>query len=125
MPQAETRILIVDDEHITLTLLVAMIRREGYQNIEMAKNGRDALKKFLVQKPHIVFLDIEMPELDGIATLHAIKEFGINTQVVMVSATLTAERVNAAREGGAAGFIIKPVSPKRIVDAIANCLKLS
>jgi DNA-binding NtrC family response regulator len=125
MPKASTRILIVDDDAVTLNLLVNMTKFEGYLNIEMAKNGHEGLKKILVHKPHIVFLDIEMPELDGIATLRAIKEFGITTQVVMISATATSERVNSARDGGAAGFIVKPVSPKRIGDAIVSCLKLS
>lgn len=124
MPNSAIRILIVDDDHITLNLLVAMARREGYQNVEMAKNGRDSLKKFLVQQPHIVFLDIEMPELNGIETLRAIKKYGIATQIVMVSATATADRVSAAREAGAAGFIVKPASQKRIGDAIQSCLKL-
>lgn len=123
MPNSAIRILIVDDDHITLNLLVAMSKREGYQNVEMAKNGRDSLKKFLVQKPHIVFLDIEMPELDGIETLRAIKEYGITTQIVMVSATATADRVSAAKAGGASGFIVKPASQKRIGDAIRACLK--
>jgi two-component system chemotaxis response regulator CheY len=123
MPESAIRILIVDDEHLTLNLHVSMVRREGYQNVEAAKNGHDALKKFLVLKPHIVFLDIEMPDLDGIDTLRAIKEFGITTQVVMISASLTSERVSAAREGGAAGFIVKPASQKRLADAVQACMK--
>lgn len=106
-----------------LTVLVGLIRREGYENIEIAKNGVEALKRFPVLKPHIVLLDIEMPEMDGITALHAIMEYGITTQVVMVSATATAERVEAAKAGGAAGFIVKPVSQKRIGDAIRVCLK--
>lgn len=125
MPESDIRILFVDDDHITLTLLVSMARRDGYQNVDTAKSGREALKKFLVFKPDIVFLDIEMPELDGIGTLRAIKQFGFPTQVVMVSATLTADRLSAAKEEGAAGFIVKPASPKRLADAIESCLKLN
>jgi len=71
MPESAIRILIVDDEHLTLNLHVSMVRREGYQHVESAKNGHEALKKFLVLKPQIVFLDIEMPDLDGIDTLRA------------------------------------------------------
>lgn len=123
MPSSTTRILVVDDDHLTLTLLTAMLKREGFNNVEVAKNGRDSLKKFLVQKPHIVFLDIEMPELDGIETLRAIKDYGITTQIVMVSATATADRVSAAQKGGASGFIVKPASQKRMADAIHACLK--
>ncbi len=123
MSKSATRILIVDDDNITLTLLVAMTKSEGYQNVEIARNGREGLKKFLVQKPHVVLLDIEMPELDGISTLQAIKEFGITTQIIMISATATADRVSAANKGGASGFIVKPASQKRLGDAIQSCLK--
>lgn len=117
------RILVVDDDRLMLTVLVGLIRREGYENVDQARDGSEALKKFLVQKPNIVFLDVEMPELDGIETLRAIMDYGTNTQVVMISARPTTSRVEAAKEGGAAGFLVKPISQKRIGDAIGACLK--
>lgn len=123
MADSSIRILAVDDDRLLLTVIVSLIRREGYENVEIARNGVEALKRFPVMKPHIVFLDIEMPEMDGIAVLNAIREYGITTQVVMVSATATAERVEAAKAGGAAGFIVKPISQKRIGDAIRVCRK--
>jgi two-component system chemotaxis response regulator CheY len=123
-PQVGPRILVVDDDRLMLTILVGLIRQEGYTNIDQARDGNEALKKFLVGKPRIVFLDIEMPELDGIETLHAIKAYGTNTQVVMISALPTAARVEASKAGGAAGFLVKPISQKRIADMIETCLKL-
>lgn len=123
MQETNIRILVIDDDHLMRTLIVALVRREGYDNVEAAKSGLEGLKKFLVLKPQIVFLDIEMPELNGIETLRAIKEYGITTQVVMVSATATADRVQSAKEGGASGFIVKPPSQKRIGDAIKSCLE--
>ena len=116
-------ILVVDDDRLMLTILVGLIRQEGFERVEQARDGNEALKKFLVRKPPIVFLDIEMPELDGIETLRAIKEFGVSTQVVMISARPTAHRVEAAKEGGAAGFLVKPISQKRIGDAIRACMR--
>lgn len=117
------RILVVDDDRLMLTIMTGLIRQEGYESVDQARDGSEALKKFLVQKPNIVFLDIEMPELDGIETLRAIMDYGINTQVVMISARPTASRVEAAKEGGAAGFLVKPISQKRVGDAIGACLK--
>ena len=117
------RILVVDDDRLMLTVMVGLIRREGYENVDQARDGSEALKKFLLQKPGIVFLDVEMPELDGIETLRAIMDYGTNTQVVMISARPTASRVEAAKEGGAAGFLVKPISQKRIGDAISACVK--
>jgi two-component system chemotaxis response regulator CheY len=122
-PPRDPLVLVVDDDRLMLTILVGLIRMEGFEHVDQARDGSEALKKFLVKKPNIVFLDVEMPELDGIETLRAIVDYGTNTQVVMISAHATAARVQAAKEGGAAGFLVKPISQKRIGDAIRACLK--
>jgi CheY-like chemotaxis protein len=107
------RILVVDDDRLMLTIMVTLIHAEGYLNVDLARDGSEALKKFLLQKPTIVFLDIEMPGFDGIETLRAMMDYGIATQVVMVSGLPSTDRVEAAKRGGAAGFLVKPVSQKR------------
>lgn len=122
-PRPDPCILVVDDDRLMLTILVGLIRQEGFNNVDLARDGNEALKKFLVRKPQIVFLDIEMPGLDGLETLRALKEYGTNTQIVMISALPTAARVEASKTGGAAGFLVKPISQKRIADAIHKCLR--
>lgn len=87
MMDSKTRVLLVDDERTMLMILLDLLRKEGYENVEFAKSGNEALKKIPIFKPNVVFLNIEMPELDGFMTLEAIKEFGINTQVVMIGGT--------------------------------------
>ncbi len=119
---AEPGILVVDDDQLMLTIITALIRTEGYLNVEQARDGSEALKKVLLHNPTIVFLGIEMPRFDGIETLRAIRDYGTNIQVVMVSALPTANRVSAAKQGGAAGFLVKPISQKQIGDAIRSCL---
>ncbi len=118
---SKLQILVVDDDRLMLTLFVGVLRREGYQSVDIAKSGKDALEKLKEQRPDIVFLDIEMPELSGLDVLKAIKELGIETKVVIVTATPSAQNVMAARDGGAAGFLVKPVSPKKVADAIKAC----
>ena len=117
------RILVVDDDRLMLTLMLRVLRQEGFHHVEKASNGKDGIAKFLQTRPEIVFLDIEMPEINGIETLKAIKEFGLVTQVVMVTATPTAQYVNASKEGGAAGFLVKPVSPAKVANAVKACLE--
>ena len=121
--KAAARVLVVDDNHLSVTLIAGLVRRENVAEVFTAKSGFEALEKFPSLAPHIVFLDIDMKEMDGFETLLAIKEFGITTQVVMVSATATPERVKIAREGGAVGFLVKPVSQQRIGDAILSCIE--
>ena len=118
----QTRILVVDDDRLMLTLLLGVLRREGYHHVEKAASGKEALDRFLHNPPDIVFLDIEMPVLDGLQTLKAIKAFGTVAQVVMVTATPTAHYVQAAKDGGAAGFLVKPISPAKVVNAVQECL---
>jgi CheY-like chemotaxis protein len=123
MNQREVKIMVVDDDRVMLTLLTGIIHREGYRVKAAVSNGRDAIGKFLELQPDIVFLDIEMPVMNGLETLKAIKEYGILSQVVMVSSSPTSQRVLAAREHGAAGFLVKPLSARKVADAIRLCLE--
>ncbi len=118
----QSRILIVDDDRLMLTLLAGVLRHEGFHHVERAVNGKQALELVLQFRPDIVFLDIEMPDLNGIDTLKAIKAYGVVTQVVMVTATPTTQYVKDAKESGAAGFLVKPVSPAKVADAVKTCL---
>ena len=63
-----TRILIVDDEPAILNALTGILEDEGY-DVLAAKSGQEALKLIKAETPELVFLDIWMPELDGIETL--------------------------------------------------------
>lgn len=117
------KIMVVDDDRLMRTIMASLLRAEGYSHIEYAQDGHEALQKFPVQNPSIVFLDIEMPGFDGIETLRAIMEHGTNTQVVIVSGMSTPSRVEAAKHGGAAGFLVKPITQKRLADAVEVCLK--
>ena len=116
------KILLIDDSS-TMRKIQRRVLSEmnpEYDVVE-AGNGKEALEKLKENRPDIVFLDIEMPELSGLDALRAIQELGTETKVVMVTATPTAQNVLAAREGGASGFLVKPVSPKKVAEAIKAC----
>lgn len=119
----QPRILVVDDDRLMLTLLVGVLRQEGFHRVDKASSGMETLEKCKAEPPDIIFLDIEMPEMSGIDTLKALQEQGISSQVVLVSASPTAEYVMAAKDNHAASFVVKPASPKIISEAIAKCLK--
>jgi len=118
---SELKILVVDDDRLMLTLFVGILRREGYHSVDPARSGAEALEKIKEHRPAIVFLDIEMPELSGLDALNAIWQVGIETKVVMVTATPTTENVMAAKSRGASGFLVKPISPRKVADAIEAC----
>lgn len=117
------KIVIVDDDRVMRAVLGTLIKNEGYDLAGEAGDGREAVKQYLLLQPDIIFMDVEMPVVDGIAALKAIRAYGTTCQVVIVSATATQSIVSLAIENGAAGFLVKPISAKKIHDAIVSCVK--
>lgn len=117
------KILIVDDDNLMRALVASMLKAEGFKNYIIAKDGHDAKKKFVSYKPDIVFLDIDMPNIGGIETLHLIKEYGIQTQIIMLSGFFRSDWVKAAAQGGASAFLVKPISQKRLFTVLTECAK--
>lgn len=125
MKTSTLRILIVDDDHLMLTLLTGVLKQEGYTLIDRAKSGREALEKCAENPPDIIFMDIEMPEMNGIETMQALHEQGVKSHVILVSANPKTEYVMSAKEKQAEGFVVKPLSAKIVSNAIEHCLKKS
>ena len=78
-------ILIVDDEKDFVSTMEFWLKSQGYQ-VQTASNGQDAINIIKKQAPHIVFLDIRMPGMDGIETLRKIRELDSELPVVMITA---------------------------------------
>lgn len=123
MSEDKTKILIVDDDSVMRTLLVQFAQREGFQNTLCVKSGEEAVAKFPALCPDVVFIDIVMPGMDGLETLRALREFGIAVHTVMITGTPKAQHVLDAKELGVAGFLVKPLSQKKVGDVIRHCIK--
>ncbi|MCS7186309.1 MAG: response regulator [Armatimonadetes bacterium] len=113
------KVLIADDALFTRKVLREILEAEGCEVIE-ATNGQEAVSKFQTERPDLVLLDVSMPEMDGLATLHAIKEIDSNAKVIMVSAMGQASTVQEALKCGACDFIVKPFRPHQIRELIAK-----
>lgn len=79
------KIMVVDDEKNILMLYKSELEEEGYEVIT-ASSGKEALELFESETPHIVTLDIMMPDIDGIQVLRQIKQKSPNTPVIMLTA---------------------------------------
>jgi DNA-binding response OmpR family regulator len=79
------RILIVDDEESIRLLYREELEEEGFE-VELAKNGEEALEKLPFFKPDLITLDIKMPGMDGIETLKRIRESERQLPIIMCSA---------------------------------------
>lgn len=82
----KTRVLVIDDSVVMRQLITRMLTNDpGIEVVGTARDGRDGLNKIQLLSPDLVTLDVEMPELDGIATLREIKRTSPRVRVVMCS----------------------------------------
>jgi DNA-binding NtrC family response regulator len=116
-------LLIVDDEPNILTTLRRALELEGY-GVEVAGSGRIALEKARTHAFDGVLLDVAMPEMDGLATLKALRELRPELAVMMMSGNATLATAVEATKLGACDFLEKPLTTDKVLITVANALKL-
>ena len=121
--QKKPSVLLVDDDSFMRETLKLILQSEEYPVIGEAFNGEDAVEFCVHSGPGLVLLDINMPKMDGLQALEEIHKVSPKTIVMMISAEATMDRVKEAIGRGAAGFIVKPLSPASVLDRISQCLK--
>ena len=116
------KILIVDDEPDTSLILQDRLEMEGYE-VVTATDGYNALKLIDQDLPDLVLLDIQMPQLDGIATLTHLQEKYPGMLVLMLTAHGTIQRAVEATKRGAYDFLEKPFQPEHITQKVDRALE--
>lgn len=115
-------LLIVDDDaHIRDSLRDRFAAR-GHE-VATAVDGKDALVKIRRERPDLVLLDLQMPELDGIGVLQKLQQDGIDVTVVVITAFGTVDRAVQAMKNGAYDFIQKPFEPALIEETVKRALE--
>lgn len=113
------KVLLVDDEPDILLMLRMSFEDEGHE-VVTAANGRLALEQITEHRPDVVVLDMMMPTLDGYGVLEAMRDEGLTTPVVMVSAKSDPKDAKRALELGAVGYVVKPFDLDRLLVLVAE-----
>ena len=114
------KILCVDDDSSLLCLYQEVLSEEGYKVI-LAKDGKEALSKFVKEKPQLVVLDIRMPVMDGIETLNALLAKDRQAQVILNTAY--PQYKENFMTWGAAAYVMKSSDLGELKQKIRNILK--
>ena len=114
-------ILVVDDSAFVRKKCSNLLVKASYRVVE-AEDGIEALAKYVHYKPDLVLLDISMPYMDGIDTLHTIRRIDPVAKVVMVSAMGQRRVVVRAIQEGARDFVVKPFRGGRVLDTVKKVL---
>ena len=124
MKKSDIKILLVDDEPDILEIVGYNLKNEGYQ-VFTAKNGADGVKVARKVIPHLILLDIMMPEMDGIEACEKIRKIKELEYVIISFLTARGEDYSqlAGFEAGADDYITKPIKPKVLVSKIQSLLR--
>ncbi len=115
------RALVVDDNAIMRTI-VGRILREAQFDIVEATNGAEAIQAFFRDKPDIVLMDLNMDGIDGTAAIRGILQINPTARIVVCSATSDAHIVLNLLKLGAKGYVTKPFTPEKLLNAIDAAL---
>jgi two-component system alkaline phosphatase synthesis response regulator PhoP len=124
MEHNEYKILIVDDEDDILEFISYNLKKEGFQ-VYTTDNGQSALELAIKVRPHLILLDIMMPEMDGIETCEKIRDTPEIKNCIIAFLTARTEDYSqiAGFEAGGDDYIAKPIKPKLLVSRINALLK--
>jgi two-component system, chemotaxis family, chemotaxis protein CheY len=117
------RIVIVDDESLMRSVLKTLLQSAGHVVVGEASNGVAALELCVKQQPDLVLLDINMPGVDGLRVLRAIRKEFPAIKVIMVSAHGSIDKVSSAISAGAVGFVVKPFNAANVLKQIERFFK--
>ncbi|MEJ5228344.1 response regulator [Thermodesulfovibrio sp.] len=110
----ELKILLVDDEIDFVTTLSERLSIRNY-NVKIATSSVEAMPLIYSYSPHLIILDIRMPEMNGLEFLRLIKKINPTTEVIMLTAYGDVKYVEEAMKEGALEYIIKPIDIRELI----------
>ncbi|KUO68731.1 MAG: histidine kinase [Clostridia bacterium BRH_c25] len=115
------RILVIDDTKNIRMLLTKCLEHEGYQ-VDTASDGQEALDMFRKSRYDLAFLDIKMSKLSGTEVLKSIREIGIETPVIIITAYATVKNAVECTKLGAVTYIQKPFTAEKIRTVLSELM---
>ncbi len=118
------KVLIADDDPDIVEMLQYNLKKEGYE-VKTASNGKEAIEKALSFQPHLILMDIMMPQMDGIEASRIIKETPEIAETYIMFLTARSEEYSeiAAFDIGADDYIVKPIKPRALMSRIASIFR--
>lgn len=112
-------ILIVDDSASVRQVVGIALRGAGYDVME-GRDGQDALNQLTGRKVHLIISDVNMPNMDGIAFLKAVKQLPAYrfTPVIMLTTESQEAKKREGQQAGAKAWIVKPFQPAQLLGAV-------
>lgn len=114
-----TRVLIVDDDHLMRAGLLAVLESDdSIEVVGQASTGREAIALTRRREPDVVLMDVQMPELDGIAATRELTEASSCARVLILTTFEEDDYIFGGLRAGASGFLLKRTRPEELISAV-------
>src|SRR5215218_11407230 len=115
------KVLLVDDSGLARRSTRRILEGAGYEVVE-AEDGMAAIEQYFVEKPDVVMLDLVMKGMYGLEVLERLRELDPAARVIVVSADVQTSSHELVAQGGAAGFLVKPVDANEVLALVRSTL---
>jgi DNA-binding NarL/FixJ family response regulator len=113
------RILVVDDHPVVRQGVVGLVDGQADMSIvAQASNGREAIQQFRAHRPHVVLMDLQMPEMNGLDALIAIRDESPDARIIMLTTYAGDAQVLRAIKAGARGYLLKSALHRELLETI-------
>ncbi len=116
------RVLVVDDNQEILALFIELLKLKDFVVVGRGQSGKEAVELYTSLRPDVTFLDVAMPNGDGIYALERIREISPNAIVIMVTSDLSAATAERLEQLRASATIYKPFDINDIVKVVKNLM---
>ena len=116
-------VMIVEDNELNMKLFNDLLRANGYATLPM-RNGYDALDTLKEQRPDLIIMDIQLPEISGLEVTRRIKQDERLKSIPVIAVTAFAMKGDEERirQGGCEGYLSKPISVSTFLDTVRSYL---
>jgi signal transduction histidine kinase/CheY-like chemotaxis protein len=115
------RVLVADDTADLRHLLSLYLKKVGL-DVLLAENGREAVDLALSEKPDLIFMDIQMPVMDGLEAVKALRDTGYSGTILALTAQSERARIEATLAAGCDGYVEKPLRPEYLIEIVRGRL---
>lgn len=117
------KILVVDDEPNARNALAELVRDEGF-DVDIARDGTDALDKVSTFQPQVVITDLDMPGVDGVELVKRLQRLAVPPTIIVLTSYGEASRALDAMRAGATDYLTKPIRFDELLVVLAKVLRM-
>lgn len=113
-------LLCVDDSKVNLMVFDKVVGKATNANITLAESGKEALELVASDKYDVIFLDHQMPDMDGVETFKRIRDMNISTPIIALTADAGSEKMTMFMDIGFDGFVEKPMKVESVMETLGR-----